>query len=265
MKLGRLSGQWILLTGATSGIGEQFARQLAARGSRLVLVARSAERLAALAGELSGQHALEVETIAVDLAGRGAAAEIGATLTRLGVPVDVLINNAGFGTAGDFVSLDPATIEELLAVNLATPLKLTRHLLPGMIARGTGAVLNVASVAGFQPTPSMAVYAAAKAAVLSFSRALAEEVRGRGVRVVALCPGTTRTPFFSRAGVTRWDRFGAGHEPERVARAGLRALETGKPVRIVGVRNRVTVGLVRHLPQDLMVRVSAAFMRRRLG
>ena len=164
----------------------------------------------------------------LDASRTGAAAALADILHQRGIEVNVLINNAGFGNVGSFGRLDADLVSQELAVNVTFLVELTRALLPAMVARGQGAVLNVASLAAFQPVPGMAVYAAAKACVLSFSLALAREVRHQGVRVVALCPGTTRTGFFFRAGLAGWDAFGSGHSASVVAREGLRAVERGR-------------------------------------
>ncbi|HEY6236260.1 MAG TPA: SDR family oxidoreductase, partial [Candidatus Elarobacter sp.] len=186
-----------LITGASSGIGEAFARALAARGEDLVLVARSAERLEALAAELSAKHGVRAHVLPADLSDPKAVDALVAELTARGLTVTTLINNAGFGTHGEFASLDAARERDEVIVNVLAPVQLTHALLPAMVARKSGAIVNVGSTASFQPVPYMAVYGATKAFLLSFSEALAEEVRAHGVRVVALCPGQTDTAFFA--------------------------------------------------------------------
>lgn len=258
-------GQTALVTGASTGIGEQFARQLAARGCRLVLLARSLAPLEALAKEIIMHHGVDVEVVGMNLSRPGAAARVDDALRQRGLSVDLLVNNAGFGAAGSFLDLDLSTIHGLVAVNLTALVELTRIVLPAMVSRGSGAILNVASVSAFQPVPFMAVYAATKAAVLSFSRAVAEEIRGTGVTVTALCPGTTGTGFFDRAGLDCWDAFGVGHDPAAVARAGLRAVERRRTQQVVGFRNRLATLAVRLMPPALTDRVSGKVVRRRLG
>ena len=213
-----------LVTGASSGIGEAFARALAARGTNLVLVARSAARLEALAAELTARHGVRADTIAADLSDPGAPDAILAELRVRALEIDTLINNAGFGTHGDFAALDGRRERDEVIVNAYAPVALTRLLLPAMIARKHGAIVNVASTAAFQPVPYMATYGATKAFVLSFGEALAEEVRAHGVRVVVLCPGQTDTAFFAgideaRVGRARTPEAGRRH---RAARAGAR-------------------------------------------
>lgn len=257
------TGRSALVTGASSGIGEQFARQLAARGCRLVLVARTETRLRALAEELTLRHGVFAEVVPLDASRSGAAGALAEILRRRGIEVDLLVNNAGFGNLGSFVHLDPDGVSRELAVNITFLVELTRALLPAMVTRSRGAVLNVASLTAFQPVPGMAVYAAAKAFVLSFSLALAREVGHQGVRVVALCPGTTRTDFFVRAGLARWDAFGGGHAASLVARAGLRAVERDRTVWVVGARNRLIAGLSGLLPRGVVARIAEAVTRRR--
>src|ERR1700726_2477875 len=185
-----------LITGASSGIGEAFARVLAARGDDLVLVARSAGKLEALAAELTARHNVRVDVVPADLSHSDASDGIVAELTARGIAIGTLVNNAGFGTYGEFAVLDAAHERDEVFVNVVAPVVLTRALLPAMIERGRGAIVNVGSTASFQPVPYMATYGATKAFVLSFSEAVAEEVRPHGIRVVALCPGQTETAFF---------------------------------------------------------------------
>ncbi|MEA2565364.1 MAG: uncharacterized protein QOD49_541, partial [Actinomycetota bacterium] len=186
-----------LVTGASGGIGEELARILARHGYDLVLVARSADKLAALAERLELDHGIQVRAIAKDLARPDAAAEIHEWLAAEGLTVDVLVNNAGMGLLGKFAEIGIEGDVEMLRLNVEAPTLLTRLLLPSMLERGSGRILNLASTAGFQPGPLMAVYYATKAYVLSFSEALANEVAGTGVTVTALCPGPTETGFSS--------------------------------------------------------------------
>src|SRR5437660_4891094 len=221
-----------LVTGASSGIGEAFARALAGRGDDLVLVARSADRLEALAAELRARHGVRAEVIAADLADPAAPDAIAAELAARGLAVDTLINNAGFGTHGEFAAQDAKRERDEVIVNAYAPLALTHALLPGMLARKHGEIVNVASTAAFQPVPYMATYGATKAFLLSFSEALAEEVRAHGVRVVALCPGQTDTAFFTEIGEAR---VGRARRPEQLVASALRALRPGRP----GARDRL--------------------------
>jgi len=247
-----------LVTGASSGIGEGFARALAGRGQDVVLVARSAGRLEALAAELSSKHGVRAEVIAADLADRAAPDAIVAELAARGLSVDTLINNAGFGTHGEFAELDPQRERDEVIVNTYAPVALTRALLPAMIARKSGAIVNVASTASFQPVPYMATYGATKAFVLSFSEALAEEVRRYGVRVVALCPGQTDTAFFTHIDEAR---IGRARTTEQVVATALRALERGRVVAIDGFSNYALANMNRFAPRRLVARIAAAIER----
>ena len=229
-------GKTALVTGASSGIGAEFARQLAARGSGLVLVARSRAPLEALASDLADRHGVRADVVVADLAEEGAAGRIAGEVAARGLHVDVLVNNAGFGTHGLFHTLSASREREEIAVNVQALVDLTHAFLPGMLERRSGAVVNVASVAGFQPDPYMAVYGATKAFVLSFSHALRAEARPAGVRVVALCPGATETAFFDGAGSPH-ARVGRPARPEGVVAAALRAVERNRAQVIPGLAN----------------------------
>ena len=247
-----------LITGASSGIGEAFARALAARGDDVVLVARSAGRLEALAAELSAKNGVRAHVLPADLADPGAVDALVAELTARDVTVATLINNAGFGTHGEFASLDAARERDEVLVNVLAPVMLARALLPAMIARKSGAIVNVGSTASFQPVPYMAVYGATKAFVLSFSEALAEEVRAHGVRVVALCPGQTDTAFF--AGIDE-ARVGRARTTQQVVGTALRALERGRVVAVDGFVNYALANANRVAPRRLVARVAAMMQR----
>jgi short-subunit dehydrogenase len=252
-------GATALVTGASSGIGAAIARRLAAAGVNLVLVARSADKLAALAAELTATG-VRAEAVAADLSLPGAGATLAA---RLG-PVDILINNAGFGSYGPFERLADADEQRQIAVNIAALVSLTHAFLPGMIARGHGAILNVASTAAFQPAPYMATYAATKAFVLSFSTALWAELRNRGVHVVALCPGATETAFIDGLGdpaVRRTSVFAQPLPVAGVADEAMRALAGTRPIRIVGWKNRLLARSTRLLPLATVAKVGASMLR----
>ena len=193
-------GTTALITGASSGIGEVFARELAARGADVVLVARNEGKLAELAGELASKHSVKAEVLAADLGQPGAGRALAEQVAARGLTVDVLINNAGFGFLSPLVKTDADMMSTMVALNVAALTDLTHAFLPGMVERDRGAVVNVASTAAFQPVPYMAVYGATKAYVLSFTEALWGETKGTGVRVTCLCPGATATAFFETAG-----------------------------------------------------------------
>ena len=246
-----------LVTGASSGIGEQFALALAARDSDLVLVARRADRLEELAVRIRERHGRRVTVLTADLARPGAATELAGRLDEEEITVDLLVNNAGFATHGPFVAEDARRVEDEVTLNVTTVVGLTHALLPAMVARGRGAVVNVASTAAFQPVPGMAVYGATKAFVLSFSEALAHETAGTGVRVLALCPGATDTEFFAVAGESA--SVGRRQRPEDVVATALRALEGRRtPTSIVpGLSNTIGSVLPRLLPRRATLAVTA--------
>jgi short-subunit dehydrogenase len=247
-----------LVTGASSGIGAAFARALAARGQDVVLVARSTAKLEALATELEAQHAIRATVLPCDLSGADAVDTLLAALAERSLVIDTLINNAGFGTHGPLVELDPAREREEIALNVGALAALTRALLPGMVERRRGGIVNVASTAAFQPVPYMATYGATKAFVLSFTEAVAEEVRGSGVHVVALCPGQTETAFFD---TIEEARVGLPRTSEQVVATGLRALDHGHVVAVDGLPNvAMTVGL-RFVPRAFVRRMAAAIER----
>jgi short-subunit dehydrogenase len=253
------SGMTALVTGASSGIGEHLARQLAARGLNLILLARSADRLDALAAELRTAHpGITAHTIAADLSLAEAPQSVLRELEQRGLSVDLLINNAGFGTHDPLEHEDPHVLAREIQVNCSTLVGLTARLLPGMLGRRLGGVLNVASTAAFQPTPTMAVYGATKAFVLSFTEALWVETRGTGVRVLALCPGPTSTRFFETAGAGKQFLTRGRQSPEQVASVALRAFDTGRgPTVISGNGNRLLAGGYRFMPRALMARMAA--------
>ena len=243
-----------LITGASAGLGVDFARQLAARGERVVLVARREDRLAALAAELGNAR-----VVAIDLGEAGAAGRLMADLAAHGEHVACLVNNAGFGLAGRFAELDGARQRSMIDLNCGALTELAHAVLPGMIAARTGAILNVASTAAFQPGPGMAVYFATKAFVLSFSEALHEEVRPHGVSVTALCPGPTATEFGAVAG---WggnamiDKLSATSAD--VVRAGIAAMDKSRAVVIPGLVNKAGAQGHRLLPRWLLRKVTGS-------
>jgi short-subunit dehydrogenase len=252
------TGETALITGASSGIGLELARLFARDGADLVLVARRRELLEDLAAELRREHGISTTVLDEDLAQEPAPARIARTLGDRGITVDTLVNNAGFGTYGPFLDSDLGATLELVQVNVASLVALTRLITPAMVERRSGRILNVASTAAFQPGPLMAVYYASKAFVLSFSEALANELHGSGVTVTALCPGPTRSEFQRRAAMED-SRLVSGLVPmmesAAVALAGYRAMRKGRTLVVPGVANRLGVFSVRLAPRRLLTAV----------
>ena len=257
------AGKTVVVTGASSGIGEQISIQLAKRGHGVTLVARRAERLEQLAEDLHIRFGVEAEVIACDLADQAARVALAERLIA-GKPLAGLVNNAGFGLIGDFKDNDPDRERDMVNLNIAVVHDLTVRLLPGMIEQGAGAILNTASTAGFQPVPGFATYAATKAFVLSFSEALAVELSGTGVSCTALCPGPVRTEFSDVAG-------DAGMEDrlpdftvipaEEVAKQAVDAMEIGRRELVPGLANRIQSVAVRVAPRSLVLPVTRRLMR----
>src|SRR5947209_3236252 len=253
-----------LVTGASGGIGEELARLFAADGHSLVLVARSRDKLSALAEELSDKHNVNARVLPADLARAEAPHEIFEELQSDAVTVDALVNNAGIGSYGLFAETDAKTELDLLQINVVALTHLTKLFLPQMIARRRGYVLNVASTAAFQPGPLMAVYYASKAYVLSFSEALANETSGTGVRVSVLCPGPTETGFVAAAGMGESKLFDANVMSARaVAVEGYRGMLSGKTIVIPGLRNRLLASGYRFAPRGLITKVVRGIQERR--
>lgn len=243
-----------LVIGASSGLGAEFARQCSARGDELVLAARRRDRLEALAAELGGK----AHVVAIDLSGPDAPARLLGEVERLGLHVETLVNNAGFGLAGRFASLPLDRQREMIDLNMGALTALTHLVLPGMIDRKRGFILNVASTGAFQAGPGFAVYFATKAYVLSFTEALHQELKRKGVKVSALCPGPTRTEFGEVAGVTNasFDRFAA--DVGSVVSAGLKGLGKNKAVVIPGLTNKISAQSNRLIPRAAMRRIVAS-------
>ncbi len=236
-----------LVTGASAGLGVHFARQCRARGDELVLVARRKDRLEALAADLGSTH-----VIAADLAQPGAAGRLLAEVAGLGLEVDTLINNAGFGAAGAFVETAPDRLLEMIDLNIRLLTELCRLALPPMLDRRRGFILNVASTAAFQAGPYSAVYYASKAYVLSLSEALHVEAKGKGVHVSALCPGPTATEFFEVAGSPNGRLARMATDPKAVVAAGLAGLARNKAIMIPGAGNKFGAQASRFLPRATM-------------
>lgn len=252
----RATAPLALVTGASSGIGRALAIELAADGHDVVLVARTQERLEGLATELTNAHGVRAAVVPLDLTVATAPDALVDAMGEAASRLDVLVNNAGFGTFGPFAETPDAETTAMLQLNVTALTRLTRLFLPGMQARGSGRVLNVASTAAFQPGPLMAVYYASKAYVLSFSGALSEELRGSGVTVTALCPGPTRTEFHARADMEASGLLRAGSimSAEKVARIGYRAARRGKRVVIPGLLNRLVAFAQRFFPRGFVAR-----------
>jgi short-subunit dehydrogenase len=251
------SPQTALITGASGGIGYELAKLFAQDRYNLVLVARSAETLNQLAAELQTQHGVRVTVAPVDLGEPSAPRFLFDQLRREGINVDILVNNAGFGTFGEFAQVPEKEILDQIQLNITALTRLTKLFIPPMLERRSGRIMNVASTAAFQPGPLMAVYYATKAYVLSFSEALANELRGSGVTVCCFCPGATNTGFAKRAGIegSRLFKIGAMNV-ETVARDGYRGLIAGRTVVISGVRNWLVAESVRFAPRKIVTAIS---------
>lgn len=255
-------GKTALITGASSGIGRAFAHALAERGMSVVLVARSEERLRVLATELSERYKIRAEVIPADLSGEDAIRHVQNEVRQRGLVIDMLVNNAGFATNGYFEALSPKRDHEQVMVDVTAVVDLTHAFVSALLERSPGAaIINTASTAAFQPLPYMAVYGASKAFVLSFSQALDEEYRTRGLRVLALCPGATETAFFDVAG--EGASFGRRRAPEQVVATGLRALERGRSVVIDGFFNTLGAQLTRFFPRRFITRMAGLSIRPR--
>src|SRR5579864_7521097 len=250
--------QTVLITGASGGIGYELAKLFARDHYNLVLVARSSDKLQQLATELQSQFAITAKTVPLDLAQAPAAKFLFDQLRREGVAVDILVNNAGFGVLGEFVQMPEEEILGQIHLNVTALTHLTRMFLPPMLARRAGKVMNVASTATFQPGPLMAVNYATKAYVLSFSEALANELRGSGVSVTCFCPGPTHTGFARRAGTesSRLFKQVGAMDAATVARAGYRGLMAGKTLVISGAHNWLVAESVRLAPRKLVTAMS---------
>ena len=253
-----------LITGASSGIGEVFARKLAARGRNVLLVARSEDKLVTLCNELGRSNSIRAQYVALDLSKPESPARLYEEAEKRGLTVDLLINNAGFGSMGEFSKLDLARELNMIDLNIKSLVDLTHRFLAPMIERKQGAIINVASTAAFQPVPFMATYAATKAFVLSFSEALWEENRSHGVHVMALCPGVTETNFFEAAHGKK-PPARVSQTPEEVVDVALRGLARGKSHVISGWMNLFMVESERLVPRSLVTRLAGRMMRAEHG
>lgn len=251
------TSQTVLITGASSGIGFELAKRFARDGHRLILVARDGVKLQAKAREIALLGSMPVETIAADLTDRQAPVFITERLQQKNITVDILVNNAGVGLYGEFKETSLSHELEMIALNIASLTALTKLLLPGMLARKSGKILNVASTAAFQPGPLMAVYFATKAYVLSFSEAIGEELSGSGVTVTALCPGPTRTNFDTTAGADKSKLFANPGiaDAATVAEQGYQGLMRGKRIIIVGAKNKFLIFMLRFTPRFIVPKI----------
>jgi len=256
-----LAGRWALVTGASSGIGEAFARLLAREGMHVALAARREDRLRKLAGELEAAHGVRTHVTAVDLAREGAAETLHAATERAGLAVDLLVNNAGFGLFGRHVEIPWSREREMLELDVVALAHATKLYVADMLKRGKGWVIQVASIGAYQPSPSYAAYSAAKAFVLSFGEALSYELRGSGVKVTVLSPGVTRSEFLAVAGQspTLFQRA-TMMSAERVAEVGLRAVLRGRPSVVPGLVNKATAFSMRLLPRRAQAALANAAM-----
>jgi len=249
-----------LITGASSGIGEVFARRLAARGRNVLLVARSEDKLVTLCNELGRSNSIRAQHVALDLSLPESPARLFEETEKRGLSVDLLVNNAGFGSFGDFAKADLARELNMIDLNVKALVELTYRFLQPMRERRQGAIINVASTASFQAVPFMATYAATKAFVLSFSEALWEENRSHGIKVMALCPGVTETNFFEAARGQK-PPARASQTPEEVVETALRGLARGKSHIISGWINRAMTESERLVPRSLVTRMAGRMMR----
>ena len=252
-------GKWALVTGASAGIGVALAQELAAGGTHLVLTARRRERLEALAKALSAKYKVKTEVFAADLADPSAPEKIFAFTKEKGIEIDLLINNAGFGHLGEFPSVEKQRLLDMVQVNCNAVVHLTRLYLPEMVARRRGDVLILASTASFQAVPYISTYAATKAFDLLLAEGLAEEMKPYGIRVCALCPGSTESEFHVVAGHKKFKR--KAETAEKVARTGLKALAAGKSYVISGLGNYLGAHGERLVPRRFVTRVAAGMYR----
>jgi short-subunit dehydrogenase len=249
----RLNDGWVLVTGSSSGLGEEFAKQLAHRGLNLILTARSRERLEKLAENLRRVAGVDVRTVPADLAADDGARRLCAAVDELGLEVRHLINNAGFGKVGPFATFEAHREAEMVRVNAEALTALTAHFLPAMRRAKAGGILNVASTAGHQPVPYMATYAATKAFVIHFSLALAAELEGSGVHVMTLCPGPVPTGFQERAGIDAAKLFRpAVMNAAEIVEQALDAYDKGKALFVPGTINRAQTVMAKLLPRPLL-------------
>lgn len=259
---------YVLITGASGGIGEEFARQLAGRKRNLILVARRLDKLEALARELRDRHGINAQVLPKDLSELKSAEEVFEACKSSNWEVDVLVNNAGIGMFGPLDKQDPKKLEDMLMVNMMSLTKLTRLFLPAMIEKRSGGIINVASTAAFQPIPTFAGYAATKAYVLSLSEALHKEVGSQGVNVMALCPGPTETAFFDNAEEASGykGQLKVTLQPvQEVVELAIARFEKGERVTIPGLLNKVGAYSASLAPKSLVLRIAEKMLKTGAG
>jgi len=253
-----ISGRTALITGASTGIGAEFARQLAARGADLVLVARSIDKLDALAADLRARHHIDVFTEKLDLATPDASERLFRRVSELGLSIDFLVNNAGFSSLGPAAEVDPGQVPAVVNLNVEVVMENTIRALPAMIARGGGVIINIAGTGAFQPGPYMAARTASAAFVLSFTQAVNAENADTGVRVFALCPGPTETPMTSGQS----SPLGKMRTPGQVVTTALKALGTHKASVVDGRLNAVVARVGSRLPESMILTMASRIMKR---
>ena len=249
-----------LITGASSGIGEAFARALAARDHNLLLVARSEDKLSRLCSELGSAGSIHCQYVGLDLSKPESPSKLFEETKTRGLEIDLLINNAGFGSMGEFATQDLAHELNMIDLNVRSLVEMTYRFLEPMRERKSGSIINVASTAGFQPVPYMATYAATKAFVLSFSEALWEENRSYGIEVLALCPGVTETGFFAASHIQK-PPARTSETPEQVVETALRGLKRRKSSIVSGAPNKLMVATERLMPRSIVLRTIGSVMR----
>lgn len=252
----------ILITGASTGIGASFAEEYAKRKHNLVLVARSEDKLQTLAKRLSETHGITAQVLAQDLSTPDSAEKVARFCNEKNLGIDLLVNNAGFGMLGEFLSHEVSRLEEMMTLNVLTLVKLSRLFAAKFAERRSGGIINVASTAAFQPVPNMAVYAATKAFVLSFSEAIAFELKEKGVRVMALCPGGTDTPFFDNAQYERSKLMIPLEKPEDVVKTCIEGYERGETVVVSGVMNKLMVSSSRFVPRGVVTAIAGSIFKK---
>lgn len=252
-------GKWALVTGASAGIGVAFAEELAAGGTNLVLTARRKDRLEKLAASLQAKNKVKIEVFSADLTNAAAPEKIFAFTKEKGIEIELLINNAGFGQFGEFPTVERQRLLDMVQVNCSAVVNLTRLYLPEMVARRRGDVLILASTASFQAVPYISTYAATKAFDLLFAEGLAEEMKPRGIRVCALCPGSTESEFHVVAGQEKFKKN--AETAEKVARTGLKALAAGKSYVISGLGNYLGAHGERLVPRRFVTRFAAGMFK----